>query len=56
MRHTTTSFLRGAITWTLVPIRLVALILRTIAWIIDPQGGAPWNWGPIPRARRQRKN
>jgi len=49
MRHTSTSILRASLSFSAIPLRIIALVLRTIAWILDPNGGAPWNWGPIPR-------
>jgi hypothetical protein len=54
MHHSTTRTLRAAFAWSLIPVRLIALLLRVVAWILDPNGGAPWNTGPIPKPIKKR--
>jgi hypothetical protein len=50
MRHTSTSRARAVLSFAAIPLRLLALLLRILAWAIDPEGGAPWNSAAIVKA------
>jgi len=56
MRHTTTSITRAMFSFGTIPLRLLALLLRIVAWALDPNGGAPWNTEPIVKFKPRKKH
>ena len=56
MRHTSTSITRAMFSFGTIPLRLLALLLRIIAWALDPNGGAPWNSAPIHKVKPGKKH
>jgi len=55
MRHTSTSFCRATLSFASIPIRIIALLLRILAWCLDPSGGSPWNTEVIVRTKIHKK-